>query len=152
MSSYFCLIKLSARFITDVFGGNRFFFFLSKIGFCNTSTVTGQQHKEIIINRYEHYLYFEKKSLKKLTFFFRLTFEKWIRFFRGFFFHLIPQQRLLIMMTRIQFQYRETITTKLTKSQNIPTARDTHMIVIFNSIFYISVKIQENETSLETLI
>lgn len=56
------------------------------------------------------------------------------------------------MMTRIQFQYRETITTKLTKSQNIPTARDTHMIVIFNSIFYISVKIQENETSLETLI
>lgn len=69
MSSYFCLIKLSARFITDVFRGNRFFFSLSKIGFCNTSTVTGQQHKEIIINRYEHYLYFEKKSLKKLTFF-----------------------------------------------------------------------------------
>lgn len=136
MSSYFCLIKLSARFITDVFRGNRFFFFLSKIGFCNTSTVTGQQHKEIIINRYEHYLYFEKKKFKKTNIFFRLTFEKWIRFFflnfRGFFFHLIPQQRLLIMMTRIQFQYRETITTK---SQNIPTARDTHMIVIFNSIF-----------------
>lgn len=139
MSSYFCLIKLSARFITDVFRGNRFFFFLSKIGFCNTSTVTGQQHKEIIINRYEHYLYFEKKSLKKLTFFLGWHLKNGSDFFflnfRGFFFHLIPQQRLLIMMTRIQFQYRETITTKLTRSQNIPTARDTHMIVIFNSIF-----------------
>lgn len=31
--------------------------------------------------RYEHYLYFEKKKFKKTNIFFRLTFEKWIRFF-----------------------------------------------------------------------
>lgn len=138
MSSYFCLIKLSARFITDVFRGNRFFF-PQKLAFAILRLLLANNTRKLLLIGMNIISISKKKSLKKLTFFLGWHLKNGSDFFflnfRGFFFHLIPQQRLLIMMTRIQFQYRETITTKLTKSQNIPTARDTHMIVIFNSIF-----------------
>lgn len=68
MSSYFCLIKLSARFITDVFRGNRVFF-SQKLAFAILRLLLANNTRKLLLIGMNIISISKKKSLKKLTFF-----------------------------------------------------------------------------------